>query len=58
MAEPKFRQAALAPFELHRSALKSVGIFGSHGDDSIECRGAVERAYRARNHVNLLHVEL
>ena len=58
MAEPKFRQAALAPLKLHRSPLKSVGVFGGHGDDAIECRGAVECAYRARNHVNLLHVEL
>ena len=58
MAEPEFSKASLAPFELHRSALKSVGVFGGHGDDAIECRGAVECAYRARNHVNLLHVEL
>ena len=58
MAESKFCKASLAPFELHRSALKSVGIFGGHGDYSIERRGAVERAHRARNHVNLLHIKL
>ena len=57
MAKGHFRQPSFSRLHLERSPLKSIGVFGVDGNYPIKGRRSVQRSYRARNNIYLLHVQ-